>query len=60
MTENRTICDVTYERTSLDITEFDYDIGNASPKIMVACSYFTLEGGRNDRPGEVGWRCSAK
>lgn len=44
MTENRTICDVTYERASLDITEFDYDIGNASQKIMAACSYFDARG----------------
>ena len=36
MAENRTICDVTYERTSSDITGFDYDIGNASLKVMAA------------------------
>lgn len=44
MTENRTTCDVIYERVSPDITEFDYDIGNASPKIMVTCSYFDARG----------------
>ena len=44
MTENRITYDVTYERASPDITEFDYDIGNASPKIMAACSYFDARG----------------
>lgn len=44
MTENRITYVVTYERASPDITEFDYDIGNASPKIMAACSYFDARG----------------
>lgn len=44
MTENRTICDVTYERTTPDITEFDYDIGNASPKVMAARFCFDARG----------------
>ncbi len=34
--ENQTICDVIYERISPDIIEFDYDIGNASLKVMAA------------------------
>ena len=51
MAENRTICDVTYERTSPDITGFDYDIGNASLKVMA----LTLGGGYYDRPSKVGW-----
>ncbi len=46
MTENRTICDVIYERTSPDITEFNYDIGNASLKVMAARFCFDARGRR--------------
>ena len=36
--------DVVYERASPDITEFDYDIGNASLKVMAARFCFDARG----------------